>query len=130
MLRRRPGAEDGSEAVEFALLLPLLFLVLLAAVQVGVVARDQLVLGQASRAGAREAAVTTDETQIRSAVDRAASELDLGRLSVEVSREGAQGAPVTVTVGYDVAVTSVLAGWLMPADVHLTSAATMRQEVP
>ena len=49
--------ERGSAAVEFALLLPILLLLLLALVQVGVIARDSLVLTQASRAGAREAAV-------------------------------------------------------------------------
>jgi Flp pilus assembly protein TadG len=45
--------ERGSAAVEFALLLPILLLLLLAFVQVGVIARDSLVLTQASRAGAR-----------------------------------------------------------------------------
>ena len=46
------GGDRGSSAVEFALLLPILLLVLLALVQVGVLARDSLVLTQASRAGA------------------------------------------------------------------------------
>ena len=45
--------DRGSAAVEFALLLPILLLLLLALVQVGVVARDSLLLTQASRAGAR-----------------------------------------------------------------------------
>jgi Flp pilus assembly protein TadG len=45
--------ERGSAAVEFALLLPILLLLLLALVQVGVIARDSLLLTQASRAGAR-----------------------------------------------------------------------------
>jgi Flp pilus assembly protein TadG len=42
--------ERGSAAVEFALVLPILLLLLLAFVQVGVIARDSLVLTQASRA--------------------------------------------------------------------------------
>jgi len=46
--------ERGSAAVEFALLLPILLLLLLALVQVGVLARDSLLLTQASRAGARD----------------------------------------------------------------------------
>jgi hypothetical protein len=45
--------DRGSAAVEFALLLPILLLLLLALVQVGVLARDSLLLTQASRAGAR-----------------------------------------------------------------------------
>ena len=43
--------DRGSAAVEFALLLPIMLLLLLALVQVGVIARDSLVLTQASRAG-------------------------------------------------------------------------------
>jgi Tfp pilus assembly protein PilW len=46
--------ERGSAVVEFALLLPIVFLVLLAVVQVGVLASDQLVITEAARAGARD----------------------------------------------------------------------------
>jgi hypothetical protein len=72
----RPGAgrrlEDGSVVVEFALLLPILLLLLLGAVQVGVIARDQLLLTQSSRAGAREAAITDSEPAVLEAAIRAA----------------------------------------------------------
>ena len=122
--------DDGTVVVEFALLLPVLFLVLLAAVQVGVLVRDQLVLTQAARAGAREAAVTLDEGVVRAAVERAASGLDGASLGMSVTREGSQGAPVTVGVSYSVDVVGPLAGWLLPATVLLEASATMRQEVP
>lgn len=49
----RRNGERGSAIIEFALLLPILLLVLLAVVQVGVLASDQLVITQAARAGAR-----------------------------------------------------------------------------
>jgi len=124
--RRR---EDGSVVVEFALLLPILFLVLLAAVQVGLLARDQLLLTQASRAGAREAAVTLDDVAIRDAALSAAPGLDPTRLVVGVVREGTQGDPVTVEVRYEAPVAIALAGWLLPTSVELRGRATMRQEV-
>jgi hypothetical protein len=50
----RRNGERGSAVIEFALLLPILLLMLLAVVQVGVLASDQLVITQAARAGARE----------------------------------------------------------------------------
>jgi hypothetical protein len=125
--RRRP--EEGSVVVEFALLLPILFLVLLAAVQVGLLARDQLVLAQASRAGAREAAVTLDAQVVHDTAVAAATGLDPGRVQVVVLREGTQGDPVTVEVRYLAAVAAPLAGWLLPATVELRARATMRQEV-
>jgi Flp pilus assembly protein TadG len=71
--RSRLEGERGSSAVEFALLLPILLLVLLALVQVGVLARDSLVLTQASRAGAREAAVQPSPDAVEQAVRGAAA---------------------------------------------------------
>jgi hypothetical protein len=115
--------------VELALLLPILFLVLLAAVQVGMLARDQLLLTQAARAGAREAAVTLDETRVREVALAASPGLDPARLELGVVREGSQGSVVTVSVGYRAVVAAPLAGWLLPATVGLTASASMRQEV-
>ena len=128
-MRRRAGREDGSAVVELALLLPILFLVLLAAVQVGLLARDQLVLTQAARAGAREAAVSLDDATVRGTVLEAASGLDADRLEVVLSREGAQGEPVRVALVYVAPMAGPLAGWLLPASVELRASATMRQEV-
>jgi len=128
--RSRSGGdgERGALAVEFALLLPILLLVLLALVQVGVLARDSLVLTQASRAGAREAAVQPSADAVERAVRGAASILDTERLSVNVAWGGTRGSPVTVSIAYEAPVASLLAGWLLPASVSLSSSATMRQE--
>ena len=120
--------ERGSAAVEFALLLPILLLLLLALVQVGVIARDSLVLTQASRAGAREAAVQGSSKAVEEAVRTAAVGLDPGRIDVDATWSGARGAPVTVEVTYDAPVASLLAGWLLPEFVSLRASATMRQE--
>jgi Flp pilus assembly protein TadG len=51
-MRRREG-ERGSAALEFAMVLPMLLIVTLALVQAGLFVRDQLVLVEAARAGAR-----------------------------------------------------------------------------
>lgn len=120
--------ERGSAAVEFALLLPILLLVLLAFVQVGVLARDRLLLAQASRAGAREAAITDSDSAVLEAVTRAGAGLDPARLRLTVERTGARGSPVTVSLGYDVPVAGALAGWLLPSVVTLDATATARQE--
>ena len=120
--------ERGSAVVEFALLLPIVLLVLLAVVQVGVLGRDRLVLEQAARAGARVAAVDVSESAVDDAVRAAASALDGERLTVAIEREGSRGAAVAVTVRYDATTASLLAGWLVPASVALSATATMRQE--
>jgi TadE-like protein len=120
--------ERGSAVVEFALILPILLMVTLAVVQVGLVARDQLMVVQASRAGAREAAVSVDAPAVRSAVVDAAVGLDPDALDVEVSRAGALGEPVTVTVRYAESIRVPLVAWLFPSAVSLRSSAVTRQE--
>ena len=110
------------------MVLPLLLIVTLALVQVGLIVRDRLVLADAARAGAREAAVTDDAGRIRDAVDRAAAALDTGRLDVEVDRAGGRGTPVTVSVGYADPASIPAVAWLFPGTIHLDAAATMRQE--
>ena len=120
--------ERGSAAVEFALLLPILLLLLLALVQVGVIARDSLVLTQASRAGAREAAVQGWSEGVEGAGRAAAGGVDTPPNGVLATGSGPRGAPVTVEVTYDAPVASFLEGWLLPESVSLRASATMRQE--
>jgi Flp pilus assembly protein TadG len=110
------------------MVLPLLLVVTLALVQVGLVVRDRLVLADAARAGAREAAVTDDAGRVRDAVDRAAAPLATDRIEVGVSREGGRGTPVTVTLGYADPPSMPAVAWLFPATIRLSASTTMRQE--
>jgi Flp pilus assembly protein TadG len=114
--------------VEFALVLPLLLLVMLALVQVGVLARDRLIVEQAARAGAREAAVEGDTAAITAVVIAAAIDLDPSSIRVSIDDGGARGEPVTVSVTYAVPVGLPLAGWLFPSSVEISATATMRRE--
>ena len=109
-------------------MLPLLLIVALGLVQVGLILRDQLVLVEAARAGAREASVTSADAAITSAVDRAASTLDPARIEMEIARIGGQGSPVTVKLAYDASPNIPLVSWLFPSAIHLSAGATMRQE--
>jgi Flp pilus assembly protein TadG len=116
--------------VEFALVLPILMVVALALVQVGVLARDELLVTQAARAAAGQAAVDADEAGIRSAAVEAAPGLDPADMEVSVARSGGRGEPVTVAVAYEAPTTIPLIGWLFPPSVSLHASATMRQEFP
>ncbi|MBA3553134.1 MAG: pilus assembly protein, partial [Actinobacteria bacterium] len=60
--------ERGTATVEFALVLPLVLTMALALVQVGLLVKDQLIVVGAARAGAREAAVTSDDASVTQAV--------------------------------------------------------------
>jgi Flp pilus assembly protein TadG len=110
------------------MVLPILLIVALGLVQAGLFVRDQLVLVEAARAGAREASVSADDGTVRAAVDRAAATLAAADLAMEVDRSGQQGQPVSVRLVYTDPVVIPVVRWLFPPSVELSAAATMRQE--
>lgn len=61
ILRRRKQGEQGAVIVEFALVLPLLALLLGGGVEVGLLARDHQVLQNAAREGARFSALPVND---------------------------------------------------------------------
>ena len=120
----RGRGDDGQAAVELALALPLVFVVILGAVQVLLVARDQIAVIHAAREGARAAAVAADPADEGTAAATAATGLDGDRLSVAVADGGDH---VTVTVRYAAPTDVPLVGALV-GDVTVTGTATMRSE--
>src|SRR5438093_6104682 len=92
-------SERGSAAVEFALVLPILLVLVLALVQVGLLVRDELVLVGAARAAARQAAVSPDDGSVHDAATQSAPILDPNRLDLQISRTS-RGGPATVSAAY------------------------------
>ncbi|MBI3648337.1 MAG: pilus assembly protein [Actinobacteria bacterium] len=125
---RRARSERGSAAVEFALVLPLLLVVALALVEVGLLARDRLLVEAAARAGARAAAVETDEGAIRDEAVAAAPGLDATELTLTIARAGSRGDPVTVTIAYTDEIRVPFVGWLVGSSVGMDTSASARQE--
>jgi Flp pilus assembly protein TadG len=116
--------DAGQAAVEFAIALPLVVVLVLGIIQIVLVARDQIAIELAARDGARAAAVAADAT---SAADRGArSATTLRPLEVATS-VGAQG--VTVTVSHTNTTGVPLIGALI-GDVELTASVTMAREPP
>lgn len=87
--------QRGQATVELALVLPVVILVLLAVVQVAVVARSQILVVDAARAGARAAAVRSGAAP---AAARRTPGLDEERL--EVAESSDPGGDVAVLVRY------------------------------
>ncbi len=128
-LRRTLRSRSGQGLVEFALVLPLVLIMTLALVQVGLLVKDQLVVQGSARAGARQAAVDSDDGTVREAAVSAAASLDPDRIEVSVRRVGSFGSPATVTVRYHAPIAISLVAWLFPDSVDLSASATMRQEI-
>jgi membrane-bound ClpP family serine protease len=109
-----------------ALLLPLVALLLLALVQVAVLARDQILVAHAAREAVRSVAVDPDVDAARRAAEQAGP-LDADRLAVEVSGRGGVGTRAQVVVRYTRPTRLPLVGRVLD-DVTLTASATMRVE--
>ena len=121
----RGRGDAGQAAVELALVLPLVLVVTLAALQVALVARDQVLVVHAAREGARHAAVSSDDAAVRR-MAAGATGLRAERLTIRTERRSPPGA-VSVTATYDAPTEVPLVGALV-GDVELEGTITMRDE--
>ncbi len=112
----------GQATVEFALVLPLVLLTLMAVLQVALVVRDQVAVVHAAREAARAASVDPDPNAATAAARRT-----LGGADVELRRPSEVGEPLTVEVRYRSVTNVPLVGPLLP-DPELTARAVMRVE--
>ncbi len=126
----RLGGTDGQALVEFALVLPLLLLVLFGVIEFGMLFFTTLTLNEAARDAARYASVGASDAQIVQVVQQDCATLDTAELTVLVSPPaGSQvtGDPVTVTVEYPVTLFPSISG-LPSGTLLLKARITMRME--
>jgi Flp pilus assembly protein TadG len=104
---RKIESERGQTMTEFALILPILLVLLLGIVQFGIIFNNYVTMTDAVRAGARKAAVSRNESDpagvCRDQVFRAADNLDTTSadgLKVTCNSSWAPGAEVTVHADY------------------------------
>jgi Flp pilus assembly protein TadG len=117
--------------VEFAFVVPLLCVLLLAIVQLGVVFNHYVTLTDAARVGARQAVVTrigeVTVEEADQAVVEAAGSLDTAQLEVDITSDDwtMPGSEVVVTASYPYEIN--LLGWVV-ASGDLKSTMTERLE--
>jgi Flp pilus assembly protein TadG len=104
--RIRFRSQKGQAMTEFAIVAPILLLILMGIMQLGVVYNNWVTLTDAARAGARKAAVCRSgcspdaTTAATNAVKNSAANLNQANLGVTVTSTWAQGADATVTATY------------------------------
>lgn len=91
---RRTG-QSGQASVEFAVLLPVVLVLVAFVVQVGLLVRDRVTLVHDTRVAARAVVVEPTTTAARAALDGAGS---AANRSISLTGSTAPGALVTVTV--------------------------------
>jgi Flp pilus assembly protein TadG len=121
--RRGWGSERGAAAVEFALILPILMLILFGVIEFGGVYNAQLMVTGAAREAAREMAIHGSADEAADAAQNAAVGIPPTALDVSIAPGAcAEGTDVTVTVVYD---RPFLTG-LFGSTLELTGLATRR----
>ncbi len=127
--RRITRDETGQTMAEFAIVLPVLCVLLFGIIQLGIVFNNYVTLTDAVRAGARTAAVSRSDGDptgaTTSAVRSSAADLNQTNLGVTVNSAWTAGTPVTVTATYPYSIS--LLGWVV-ASGNLTSKTTERVE--
>ena len=124
----RGHGDEGQAAVEVALVLPLVALLLLLLVQVGLLVRDQVLVVHAAREAARAAAVQVGADVPRNAA-AVATGFDRDRVEADVTEPGGRvaGALVRVQITYKAPTEVPLVGALL-GDPALRATAAMRIE--
>jgi Flp pilus assembly protein TadG len=131
-MRLRRKGEQGQAMVEFALVLPLLLVLIVGIVQFGILFHNYVTLTDAVRAGARQAAVsrTLGDPQgaTKSRVKQSAAGLDASKLDITVSpwdpvankAQWTSGGDVTVAATYPFAV-SILGFAILKGNMKSTT---------
>jgi Flp pilus assembly protein TadG len=126
-IRRRN--ERGQTLTEFALVLPLIAVLLFGVIQFGIVFHQYVTLTDAVRAGARQGAVgrhlSDPEGSVEDRVRESAADLDQSELSVSVTSTWEQGEDVSVSATYPYDIS--LLGFVVKSG-NLTSTTTERVE--
>jgi Flp pilus assembly protein TadG len=106
---RRTEQERGQALIEFALVLPLFLLLLLGIVQMGTVFRDYVALTDATRVGARQAAVAMSIQPESARVPAVIARTEKAAVNLDKTK-------MTVTVE-PVMIDGVTSGWEQSGDV-------------
>jgi Flp pilus assembly protein TadG len=121
--------EQGQAVVEFAIVVPLIAMLLFAILQFGIVFNNYLTLTDAVRAGARKATVSRHATSrhqiVETAVKNAAPGLDTAKLDISLLTSWEPGTDVKVSASYPYSV-DVLG--MVVSSGEITSTTTERVE--
>ncbi len=132
MLRKaRLYGQKGQSIVETALILPIIILILTGIIDFGLMFNNYLVITNASREAARNAAVGATDAEITIMVSNMTSSLDGSKLSTSIYPGQAlrkKGDEVIVTIKYDNALLTPVISSIIPNPMQLEAKTIMRME--
>lgn len=131
MKNNRRNRIKGQSLVETALVLPVLLLILTAIIDFGLLFNNYLLVGNASREGARKASIGGTDMEIISTIYNVTSTLDPAKLTISITPgEGGRssGDAVTVRVAYEYGMITPIMAAILPGPFQLETGTTMRCE--
>ena len=129
--KRAFNNKKGQTLVETALVLPIIILILMGIIDFGMMFNNYLIVGNASREGARNAAVGAADSEIVSIVETVSGTLDVSKITTEISPDESlrkKGDEVVVTVKYEYNLLTPVIGAFFAGQVQLTGTSVMRVE--
>jgi len=130
-VRKQIRDEEGQSMVEFALVFPMLLLLLLGIIEFGHIFYSYLMIENASRDGARYGSVWATDTDIKSVVQEKTYSLEQANLSVTVSPTydyRKRGEKVEVDVNYKIPLWTPIWKEILPDPFPISTKTVMRVE--
>lgn len=127
----RLKSKKGQSLVETALIMPVIILILTGIIDFGMMFNNYIVVSNASREGARSAAVGATDAQIKTVVNTVTSTLDKNKITISISPAGTlrkKGDEVVVTVKYDYSLITPVVSGILGGPVKMKGTAAMRVE--
>lgn len=131
MVKKLISSRRGQALVETALVLPILILLLMGIVEFGRILNAYLIITNASREGARYAAIHNTDSYIEGVISGLTTTLDQSKITVIVSpsySERASGSATAVTINYSVDIITPLMSSIIPNPYPISSQTVMRVE--
>lgn len=123
--------QKGQSLIEFAIILPLLLLILMSIAEFGMMLNSYLTIRNACREGARSGIVGSFDADIKSTIVGTSPSLEEADLTINITPSYGNrksGDPLTVSLSYKYHLTVPIISGLLNNTVILNSQTTMRIE--
>lgn len=130
-MRKYLTDKKGQAIVETALILPIIILILTGIIDFGLLFNNYLVITNASREAARNAAIGATDSEIISLVESMTSTLDKSKLVTTISPNQAlrkKGNEVSITVSYNNVMFTPVISSILPNPMIIKTKTVMRME--
>ncbi|HHU90922.1 MAG TPA: pilus assembly protein [Clostridiaceae bacterium] len=132
MLRLNKKNSKGQSLVETAIVLPILILIVMGIIEFGLLFNNYIIIANASREGARKAALGGTDSEIIQVVENMTTTLDLSSMDISISpplNSRRHGAQAKVEVVYRASLITPVIGKFFPGgEARLTATSVMRVE--